>query len=227
MQGGGFDTDTARRFVSGLEGEMASINPSGLALLQENIGHDLQELKDVCLGVLDASASSTMVFDQHASDLAMVAMMKDVVEAMAHATDRKIIWIEDAKKLRVTRTRSQKRASFKSRWKSTGSRLEHLQVQLKLAASNFGMAHRHSSAKHKVVNEESAVFICCARSDTLSHARVLRSELASRLNRGCAVGGGDDTSRFIKESDAVVVLLSDGLWTDPNAIVSPVLVRKP
>ena len=231
VQGGGFDTDKARRFANGLEGEMASINPSALALLHENIGPDLHELKEACFGALDASTYNTIVFDQHASDLAMVAMMKDVVEAMARATDRKIVWIEDSKRRSVMRTESRKlcrqASSFKSRRKSSGSRLEHLQAQLKLAASRLSMAHRFSSSKLNVVNEESALFICCARHDALSHARVLRSELARSLNRGCAVGGGHNTSRFIEESDAVVVLLSDGLWTDPSAIVSPGACHKP
>ena len=60
----------------------------------------------------------------------------------------------------------------------------------------------------EVRNEESAVFVCCSRRDAVSHARVLRGELALRLNRGCAVGGGIDSSTFIADSEAFVVLLT-------------------
>lgn len=62
------------------------------------------------------------------------------------------------------------------------------------------------------------MFICCSRCDAVSHARVLRSELEIRLHQGCAVGGGTDSSRFIKQSGAFVVLLTHSLTKDPNAI---------
>jgi len=69
-----------------------------------------------------------------------------------------------------------------------------------------------------VVNKASAVFVCCARSDALNHARVLRSELSIRLNRGCAVGGGPNTVQWIEQSEAVVVVLTTALVTDPDAL---------
>ena len=85
VQGSGFDSDEARRVANRLEEELESTNPSGLALLRDHIGQlDLQELKDACLGALDACAYNTIVFDQHATDLAMVATMKDGERAKFH-----------------------------------------------------------------------------------------------------------------------------------------------
>jgi len=51
------------------------------------------------------------------------------------------------------------------------------------------------------------------------HARVLRSELAVSLRRGCAVGGGADSVKFVEQSDAFVVLLTKRLPTDPDALL--------
>jgi hypothetical protein len=69
-----------------------------------------------------------------------------------------------------------------------------------------------------VTNTASAVFVCCSRSDALNHARVLRSELSVRLDRGCAIGGGASTAKWIAQSEAVVVLLTKALVTDPDAL---------
>ena len=161
-------------------------------------------------------------------ETARAACADAVVEAMARATSRKIVWIEDSNRLTKSNAKSKTmtfcrgQSSFKTRrTKSTGSVLENLRLHMRIAALKLSVV-RSSSSKQQanVINVESAVFVCCARCDALSHGRVLRSELATWLNRGCAVGGAIDTSRFIKESEAFVVLLTDGILTDPNAIVS-------
>jgi len=69
-----------------------------------------------------------------------------------------------------------------------------------------------------ITNRESAIFVCCSRSDAINHARVLRSELCARLDRGCAIGGGPSTVEWIERSEAVVVVLSKALVTDPIAL---------
>eukprot|EP00966_Prymnesium_polylepis_P258584 5972600-Prymnesium_polylepis.1 len=99
MSGRGFDFGDARAHMLNLEAEMGLIVPSGLALLREHIGQDLSELKKSCLDVLDAQADTSVMFDSQAGDNAMVATMKDVVERMAKATSRSIVWMgpEDAK----------------------------------------------------------------------------------------------------------------------------------
>eukprot|EP00966_Prymnesium_polylepis_P279221 6450811-Prymnesium_polylepis.1 len=77
MEGSDFSIHEARKFVRGLKEEMGSTNPSGLALLYEHVGQDLHEITTACLGALEAAANEMIAFDQTASDLAMVAMLKD------------------------------------------------------------------------------------------------------------------------------------------------------
>eukprot|EP00966_Prymnesium_polylepis_P206372 4781848-Prymnesium_polylepis.1 len=79
---------------------------------------------------------------------------------------------------------------------------------------------RHFAARvGDVVNKESAVFVCCSRLDAIRHARVLRSEIAIKLGHDCAIGGGQRTREWLKESRMVVVLLSRKLLTDPRALL--------
>jgi len=66
-----------------------------------------------------------------------------------------------------------------------------------------------------VVNEESAVFVCCSRRDAVRHARVLRAGLSMKLGRGCAIGGGEDAAKFVVGSELMVVLLTKKLLFDP------------
>jgi len=47
---------------------------------------------------------------------------------------------------------------------------------------------------------------------------VLRSELSIRLGRGCAVGGGADSTELVASSDLFVVLLTKRMPTDINAL---------
>ena len=72
--------------------------------------------------------------------------------------------------------------------------------------------------KHATHNVGSAAFVCCSREDAITHARVLRSELAVHLGRACAVGGGVDSYDFVPQSEMFIVLLTKGLPTDPNAL---------
>jgi len=69
-----------------------------------------------------------------------------------------------------------------------------------------------------VTNQGSAIFVCCSRSDAISHARVLRSKLAMRIGRPCAIGGALTTTSLIYEANLFVVLLTKGLLSDPNAL---------
>ena len=145
---------------------------------------------------------------------------------MGRATSREIVWIENKKKLTATRSLKRGRSNKWVAAKRSSRKCSVLgTLQQRLSALKSPSTSKTSPALVDVVNEESAVFVCCSRHDALSHARVLRSELATRLNRGCAVGGGVDTSRFIEKSDACVVLLTNGLWLDPNAIVNRMQVE--
>lgn len=66
--------------------------------------------------------------------------------------------------------------------------------------------------------DTSAVLVVCSRRDAVLEARVLRAELATKMNRACAIGGGTNTSKFVEVSDAVVVLLTKQILADPHAI---------
>jgi len=245
----GFVHDEARCFVAHLQEEMEALNPSGLALLHEQLGDDLSELTAACTVMLDANSGSPIVFDPNAGDNATVAMMKDVVERMAKDVGQRIKW-RGANGL-APRTRLKKsttRSNFARRCMMTAARkkldpnssrkpsatLEALTGSKKrllsickgagwpfresLASRRSSKGTGHSAEIH-VANEKSALFVCCSRRDAVLHARVLRSELAVSLRRGCAVGGGADSVKFVEQSDAFVVLLTKRLPTDPDALL--------
>ena len=237
---GGFDFADAHSFVASLEDEMGELNPSGLKLLHELLGPDLSNLTEACLRALVANDGHQVVFDPHAGDNIMVAMMKDIVETMASCTGQTIIWKGGDQRLKRKALVRQKSQSKGGKWGRRNSiKLEDLKPIRKVdhrmaeVVGNFGpigifrgarrmvsdtISRRSWSGSRpssttadsvpEVTNIESAIFVCCSRADAVSHARVLRSELSMRLNRGCAVGGGTETSTFIAESEAFVVLLT-------------------
>ena len=228
MQNGGFVYDEACTFLSGLEAEMTVLNRSGLDLLHDILGADLSELKEACLVAIDENRRSEVVFDPHAGDSAMVAMLKDVVERMAKAVGNTVMWKGSAQAFDTRR-----RAAFPFRRQGTkaltnkeGITLEDLQAvplprpHVKSSRQRCfrgrhlnkrkesGTSSGGGLLEQEVNNVASEVFVCCSRLDAVMHARVLRSELEMRLDRACAVGGGIASSEFIEQSEAVVVLLT-------------------
>ncbi|KAL1499616.1 hypothetical protein AB1Y20_011815 [Prymnesium parvum] len=263
MVNSGFSFDAARAFVENLEEEMEKVNPMGLDFLQKRLGHDLTELKDVLLSTLDENEAAPLTFLSHAGDSVMVAMMKDLVERMAAATDRQVKWwqsgteesfssqpsrrwrrLSRAQRFRLqilpmrrrvfhpfqsTLSITQPRRTSNPRPSgvlSGGSSLRlsgsNQIVSAALARVSRRVSHRMSMGWLKgvtdVVNKESAIFICCSREDAINHARVLRSKLEIRLRRGCAIGGGSDTEKFIPQSSITVVLLTRNLLNNPYAL---------
>ena len=173
---------------------MRELNPSGLVMLQKQLGTDLTFLKAACIQALNANEDDTIVFNSHAGDNATVAVMKDVVERMAAKTRRRVFWQGEF------HTHSQKRCG--------SGRSTKRQSTIAL----------HGMPKDNNINAESAVFIICCRTDAIQHARVLRTELSVSLKRGCAVGGGKEAVFFINESEACVILLTKNLPTDVTAL---------
>jgi len=205
MANGGFTFEAARHFATNLEEEMKVLNPSGLALLHSKIGPNLDNLKQTVHKVLDANQSNPIVFDSHAGDSAMVATMKDVIERMAMLTNRKIKWS----------------GGFLEPHKRKLQEAQKMGEELIATALSTGLTAKRCITKHlelEVTNTESAIFLCCSRRHSLKHARVLRSQLAVKIGRGCAIGGGQNSSSFINESELCLVLLSKPLLTDPSAL---------
>eukprot|EP00966_Prymnesium_polylepis_P060702 1408444-Prymnesium_polylepis.1 len=186
----------ARQFAANLEDEMGMLNPSGLALLHTHLGPDLNALSEACVSALTANDGHQIVLDPHAGDNGMVAMMKDIVERLASCTGQNVVWTggsgSQAKTL-MARTKSEGTFGRKN------SRGRGMSIKLKNLVSSSV-----ADSIPVVTNKESALFVCCSRLDAVSHARVLRAELSVRKPRGCAVGGGYDSSKFIKGSEAVV-----------------------
>jgi len=245
MYNGGFSFAEARGFISNLENEMMLLNPSGLHALHEHLGPNLEELKEACIQAIDANADISPVFNAHAGDNAMVALMKDVIEQMAEFTNRKVTWLGSdgsfngrlrSSRLMPGRLMDCARASVGKRVVATRlskvglktSRRTLFSCELvSCARRTAGALPDDDSTKEEqseammmidVTNRESAVFICCSRPDAVSHAQVLRAEIALHLHCGCAIGGGPQSAQFIDESDLFVVLLTKHLPTDPNAL---------
>jgi hypothetical protein len=76
-----------------------------------------------------------------------------------------------------------------------------------IARSQNGSSGFKATKEEMVLNHEGCVFVCCSRAQVLKDARVLRAELAVKVGRGCAIGGGAETSRFVAETELFVILL--------------------
>ncbi|KAL1498936.1 hypothetical protein AB1Y20_013457 [Prymnesium parvum] len=198
-------TEEARHFIDHFEEEMLQINPGGLEFLHRRIGHDLSELKAAVRRALDVDMVHPIYFGSHAGDNAMVATMKDVVERMALATGRTLSW-----KLKGGEPVMTKVVEPFSPNLTSGRASSRI---LRTITSSFSRL-----TSPDVVNRGSTVFICCARADAVSHARVLRSALEVRLGCSCAIGGGLDTDKWIPQSLLVVLLLTKRLLSDPIAL---------
>jgi len=201
----GFEFKEALHFVDNLEDEMMVVNPEGLLLLRQQLGQYLGELKREVLTIVQANAAAhekvPLVFNSHSGDNAMLAVMKDIVEAMANATRRTVKWSDNAEGKGSSKHRRPSRNNFN--WCSSGGRKgsfkgEEVETQL-----NDG---------------KSMVFLCCSQVDVLPGVRVLRSHLAMKLNHSCGIGGGGDTEDLIKQSELMVVLLTKGIVTDNKAL---------
>jgi len=223
---GGFQYESARRVVENLESDMEKLNPAGLAFVRRRIGTDLGELKGAIIRALDANEQQALVFDSHASDKAVVAILKDVVEHMARATRRRIVWDDAWDRSTSHRSTTMADRSMRASEAGAGGKSPSHRDRPSIGRSGSSSLERLKWAlsntlmlrAQEVTNSESAVFVCCSRADAVGHARVLRSELAIKLGRGCAVGGSPDSAAFIPESELIVVLLTKKLMTDPLAL---------
>mmetsp|Transcript_44704 Transcript_44704/g.124005 ORF Transcript_44704/g.124005 Transcript_44704/m.124005 type:complete len:521 (+) Transcript_44704:2-1564(+) len=236
---GEFTYEGARTFTENFEGEMAKLNPMGLDFLERRIGTDFDDVQQAIFRALDENEEHPLQFDSSAGDNTMVAAMKDVVERMARVTARTIRWLGDTEELNSRRAARKRSTSFRKPSLKMSISLSSKSLQASLAGQvkkgarfsaeslarsstlrrgSGGSFKRSSRDSAEVVNEESAIFVCCSRDDAVRHARVLRSELSVRLGRGCAVGGGHTSAAFVSRSEVFVVMLTKKLLTNPDCL---------
>lgn len=203
----GFDFTEAMHFVENLEDEMMVVNAEGLLLLQQQLGKDLGVLKREVLTIVQANAAAheraPLVFNSHSGDNAMLAVMKDIVEAMATATGRTVKWSDGEAK-----------GSSERRW----SRRNSFGQDVLAGSSSRKASFKGDEIEPQLNDGKSMVFLCCSQADVLPGARVLRSQLAMKLNHSCGLGGGGNTEDLIKQSELMVVLLTKGIVTDNKAL---------
>eukprot|EP00966_Prymnesium_polylepis_P009483 218729-Prymnesium_polylepis.1 len=178
----------------------------GLDFLERRIGTDFDDVQQAIFRALDENEEHPLQFDSSAGDNTMVAAMKDVVERMARVTARTIRWLGDTEELNSRRAARKRSTSFRKPSLKMSISLSSKSLQASLAGQvkkgarfsaeslarsstlrrgSGGSFKRSSRDSAEVVNEESAIFVCCSRDDAVRHARVLRSELSVRLGRGC------------------------------------------
>eukprot|EP00966_Prymnesium_polylepis_P108309 2507018-Prymnesium_polylepis.2 len=114
--------------------------------------------------------------------------MNDVVERMAEVTHRKVKWFGGHDAAHRRRVRH--RSGGSAQW----------------------------SEGDEPTMEKPVALVSCSVKDGLTHAHVLRSELAFILGRPCAVGGGAQATAFIADCETLIVLLTKNLPTDPAAL---------
>ena len=228
MASGGFSMQDARHFVAHLEGEMKQLNPKGLELLQTMLGPNLrrgfEELRTAVTAALDANQIDPIVFDSNKGDTALVATMMDVIERISVRTKREIHWTlpeaESFKRLSRVALRKSRASQSRASQSRASKKGRHDSMDEAAPTMTDDLFARHFGARVRdIVNKGSAVFVCCSRLDAIKHARVLRSEIAIKLGQDCAIGGGQRTREWLKESRMVVVLLSRKLLTDPRALL--------
>ena len=79
-----FDVDEAEAYIDNLEEKMDEADPDGLAFLNEQLSNDLSELKAAVLTILnDFKHGSRLSWNSAASDVDVIASLKDISEAMA------------------------------------------------------------------------------------------------------------------------------------------------
>ena len=116
IKGGGFAVGDAAEYVANLESEMGRDNPEGLEMLKEHLGDDLKPMQDKVGKILEVhravDVERRLTWNPQASDVELIASLKDIAEAMAAVTSSVLRWKGDiAKKAapKTTRRRSSTR----------------------------------------------------------------------------------------------------------------------
>jgi hypothetical protein len=157
-----WDVVEMRAYINDLEARLEETNPPALRLLREIIGmHDLAELRDAVCKLLDewegVPAERRLTWNPHVGNNAMLANLKDVVEAMAAATGRTVAW----------RTKED----------------QHDSAHIHLGRLCRWCSRRGGKLRPR----DPEIFVSVALHESASHGRVLKSELALATNQDVAM----------------------------------------
>ena len=148
------------------------------------------------------------MFNPHAGDRAMIAVMKDIVEEMALVTDRKTVWSDIKTKRKASLGRRVSR-SLSCSSVPPMTPLRKLSCSGSRSAIDQGLAHATTSREDF---SSCSIILSCCREDAIADAQVLRSALAVRLDQDVAIGGTSTLpQKRLAESEALVVLLTKGV----------------
>jgi hypothetical protein len=232
VAGGRFSTAEMREYIECLPKRLAEHNPAGLDLLQQCLGTTpIEELQQVVLSVIpDEGSDEGLIFDSSASDQAMLASMKSIVEAMAAASGRELLWRpakssgstklpwelwEDKKHTEEDKRRDSEEDKRNSEGGGAGGGALRFEIGLhrswRVPSALRSRHHRHHTIHMKAV----VLFDSSQASD----AHVLRMELARKLNSAVGLGGDNKNLALVAHSHAVVVLLSKRLFVTPQCVV--------
>jgi hypothetical protein len=220
VAGGRFSTAEMREYIECLPKRLAEHNPAGLDLLQQCLGTTpIEELQQVVLSVIpDEGSDEGLIFDSSASDQAMLASMKSIVEAMAAASGRELLWRpakssgstklpwEDKKHTEEDKRRDSEEDKRNSKGGGRSSAFRESTIS--------ALRSRHH--RHHTIHMKAVVLF---DSSQASDAHVLRMELARKLNSAVGLGGDNKNLALVAHSHAVVVLLSKRLFVTPQCVV--------
>mmetsp|Transcript_27319 Transcript_27319/g.55000 ORF Transcript_27319/g.55000 Transcript_27319/m.55000 type:complete len:485 (-) Transcript_27319:453-1907(-) len=229
MKGNPLDIDEAFKFIDTLETSLDKVNPGAYQQLVTYVGSKRMRLLKATLRSMLEGCNEAGVkwWHPHASDASIVADAMDICEAMAEATEQKLVWHEAS----YGRGDISKRGLAQD---STGRtpRLHaarfHVGKPLWFLRKGFGDPN---------MRRATTVYLTCAEADAGSDARVLQAALLQHAQLLVvyhhADGGdaGDDlgkegsvsqstaAARPVAECDALILLQTSGSLTSVSVLM--------
>lgn len=215
---GGFSFEEAYYLLDHFEEEMEFLNPTGLAFLRQRLGEDLTAMTSALTRLFMLNQSEAIVFDSHASNHAMVATMKDVVEKMAQVSGRTIQWVGRPvqKHKPCKHGKAHKMGGFKVGSLVDSSKSRYVEAEDSPVSSPASQRNSHTHASKRT---DCAIIISCASGDPARmDARVLCAELSAHIGRTCLVSETGNMASSIRSSKLLVILLTKHLLGDPRVL---------
>ena len=187
ISGNELDIDDAIPFVDNLEVRLEEANPGAYGEVLRIVGRRRDKLLKASLrsALLHfkeqaAEGTPTPVWHSHASDEGIIADAKDIVEALARATEQQVAW-PDAEKS-AAKSAAKSRSSHNSSTASERS-VDRLSRATSIAGAIWPRRMRRTSifVRDGLV-QPTTVYLTCAHADAGSHARVLQTSLANQAS---------------------------------------------